>query len=106
MLGFSHTQKHRQTLTLNQTRVLGLNVLVLSQREVDAALDALGEQYLLDTVPTAHVEQSDSPTREEANEDASDESLPERPADPDYHNEAKDFLPESVQADQDAASRD
>lgn len=103
MLGFRHTQKQRQTLTLNQTRVLGLNVLVLSQREVDAAIDALGEQDLLDAVPTTADEHPDSPTREEANEDASDESLPEHSADHDHENAAKEFTPETSQADQGAA---
>jgi RNA polymerase sigma-54 factor len=105
MLGFRHSQKQRQTLTLNQTQVLGLNVLVLSQREVDAAIDALEEQNLLDAIPTAQEDQPDSPTRAEANEEASDESLPERPADPDYDNEAKDFIAGIGQTDQVGSSR-
>lgn len=104
-LGFRHTQKQRQTLTLNQTRVFGLNVLVLTQREVDAAIDALGEQDLLDTVPTAQNEQTDSPTTADANEDASDESLSEHSADHDHENAAKEFTPETSQADQGAASQ-
>jgi RNA polymerase sigma-54 factor len=104
-LGFRHTQKQRQTLTLNQTRVFGLNVLVLSQREVDAAIDALGEQDLLDTVPTAQDDQPDSPTTAEANEDASDESPPEHFADHDHENAATEFTPETSQADQGVASR-
>jgi DNA-directed RNA polymerase specialized sigma54-like protein len=105
MLGFRHIQKQQQTLMLNQTRVLGLNVLALSQREVDAAIDTLGEQDLLDTVPTEPDEQPDSPTTSDANEDASGVSLPEHPADHDRENAAKEFTPETSQADQGAASQ-
>ncbi len=104
-LGFRHTQKQRQSLMLNQTRVFGLNVLVLAQREVDVAIDALGEQDLLDTVPTTTDEQPDSPTTAEAHEDASDESLPEHSADHDHENAAKEFTPETSQTDQGAASQ-
>lgn len=104
MLGFRPIQKQRHVLALNQTRVFGLQMLALSQREVDAAIDALGEQDLLDTVPTAQDDQPESLTGAETSEGVSDESLPEQPADPDYQNEARDFLPESSQVDQGAAS--
>ena len=104
-LGFRHIQNQRQTLALNQKLVLGLKVLELSQREVDAAVEALEEQNLLDAIPSAQDEQPDSPAKAETNEDVSDELLPERSADPDYENEAKDFIAGVGQADEGSVSQ-
>lgn len=63
-LGFRHTQKQRQTLALNQKLVLGLKVLEMTQREVDAAAETLEEQNLVDAVPSTQGEQQDAQARE------------------------------------------
>ncbi len=104
-LGFRHTQKQRQTLALNQKLVLGLKVLEMTQREVDAAAETLEEQNLVDAVPSTQGEQQDAQANAETNEDASEESSPENSAASDRENEAKDFIGEIGQASEGATSR-
>lgn len=88
-LGFRHTQKQSQTLALNQKLVLGLRVLEMTQREVDAAAETLEEQNLLDTVPSDQGEQPEARSAE-ANENADVLATPS--TDSDYEREAADFL--------------
>jgi RNA polymerase sigma-54 factor len=107
MLGYSyrHSQKQQHSLTLNQACLLGLNVLVLPLREVDASIELLEEQRILDATPSTQDEQSDSPNNAAPSEDVPEGMLPERSADPDYEDDAKEFIPISSQADQGAASQ-
>ncbi len=104
-LGFRHTQKQRQTLALNQKLVLGLKVLEMTQREVDAAAETLEEQNLVDAVPSAQGEQLDAQANAETNEDASEESSPGHSAASDRENEDKDFIGGIGQAGEGATSR-
>jgi RNA polymerase sigma-54 factor len=101
-LGFRLTQKQSQTLALNQKLVLGLKVLEMTQREVDAAVGTFEEQNLLDTVSSTGDEQLDPRTLET---NGAVEALAKSSTDGDDDLETTDFIATIGQANDGAVSR-